>query len=285
MDAISRGFAMRRVHVLLLYLLAALAICASGTVRAQTSQAHAKPAETQVFNLEPVRQLRKGVDAWPLILYANDAASKRVNAILQEMNQRLTGALKECDTNYAAPAKEGGDASTGEGGTAGDWERKVEVTMADPRFLSIVATDDFIFCGAAYPDSDRIAMVFDMSTGDPVAWTAMIAKSAGASSVTDTGYDGTEVGALILPALEKINLAAASPECKDAFTDQQPFLLWPDAQKQQLVAIASGLPHVVAACEQEIHLTMEQVHALGFDETMIDSIELAHRRSMATPKP
>jgi hypothetical protein len=29
---------------------------------------------------------------------------------------------------------------------------------------------------------------------------------------------------------------------------------------------------------------MEQVRALGFDETIIDAIELAHRRSMATPK-
>lgn len=249
----------------------------------QTPPSNGRTNQTSFYKFPPIKQVRKGADAWPLILDANDAASKRVNAILQEMNLKLALDLKECDTNYAAWAKEVGHESGGTGSVAGDWERKVEVTMTGPRFLSIVATDDF-FCGGAHPDSDRIAMVFDMSTGDPVDWTTMITKTAGASSYTDTVYDGTEVGALILPGLEKINLALASPECKDAFSDQQSFLIWPDAPKGQLVAIAYGLPHVVSACEEEIHLTMEQVRALGFDETIIDAIELAHRRSMATPK-
>ncbi len=276
---------MRRVHVPLLYLLVVFAICASGTLRAQSPPANAKPGASQFFKLEPVRQLRKGIDAWPLILHANDAALKRVNAILQEMNQKLALALKDCDTNYAAWAQEVGDASKGKGGAAGDWERKVEVTMTGPRFVSVVATDTFIFCGGAYPDSDRIAMVFDMATGDPVDWTAMIAKSASASSLADSGYDGTNFVVLLLPGLEKINLASASPECKGAFDYQQMFVIWPDAQKEQLVAIASGLPHVVSGCEQEIHLTMEQIRALGFDETIIGSIESAHRQFTAKPKP
>ncbi len=210
---------MRRVHVALLYMFTVFALSAGETLRAQSPQANATPGESQFFKLEPVRQLRKGIDAWPLILNANDAASKRANAILQEMNQKLALALKDCDTNYAAWTQEMGDASKGKGGAADEWERKVEVTMTGPRFLSIVATDDFIFCGGAYPDSDRISMVFDMSTGDPVNWTAMIAKAADASSITGSGYDGTQVVALILPALDKIKLAAASPECKDAFTN------------------------------------------------------------------
>ena len=252
---------------------------------AQSPPGNGRTNQASFYKFLPIEQVRKGVDAWPLIVNANDAASQRVNATLKNMNDKLAQALSECDTNYFAWTKDVGHESEGKGNPTGDWERKVEVTMAGPQFLSIVATDTFISCGGAYPDSDRNAMVFDMSTGDPVDWAAMIAKTAGASSIADTAYDGTEVGALILPALEKINLAAASPECKDAFDNQQLFLIWPDAQKEQLVAIASGLPHVVAACEQEIHLTMEQARALGFDETIIDSIESAHRRSMAKPKP
>jgi hypothetical protein len=272
---------MRAITVLLMCLLGDFG-CAGAVLQAQTPRAKTGSGDAPVFALQPIRQLRKGVDAWPLILNANDAASKRVNQTLEEMNQELTSALKECDTNYLAWAKDTGDASAGKG-VADDWERKVAVTMAGPRFVSVIATDDF-FCGGAYPDSNRVVMVFDMSTGDLVDWTAMIAKSAGASPLADSGYDGTSVVALVLPALEKINLASVSPECKDAFDERQPFLIWPDAPKEQLVAVAYGLPHVVAACAEEVHLTMEQARALGFDEILIDSIKLAHGVSAATPK-
>ena len=45
------------------------------------------------IKVEPTHQLRKGVDAWPLIVSPNDVAAQRVNAVLTEMNRKLAGRI------------------------------------------------------------------------------------------------------------------------------------------------------------------------------------------------
>ncbi len=275
---------MQTVRVMLLAAFFSCFLNSPSRSKAQTPPKNGKANQDSSYRFAPIRQVRKGLDAWPLILNANDATSKRLNTTLQEMNQKLTGALKACDANYREWAKNTGGATEAKLPKAGEWERRVEVTMTGPRYISIVAIDKIIFCGGAYPDSDHIAMVFDMSTGDPVNWTAMIAKTAGASSYTDSVYDGTRVATVIFQALEKISLAKASTECKDAFTDRQSFLIWPDAAREQLVALPFALPHVVQACAQEIDLTLDQARELGFDEAVIDSIQQAHSRYENAPR-
>ena len=103
---------------------------------------------------------------------------------------------------------------------ADDWERKITVTVTGPRFLSMVAVDS-LFCGGAHPDSDTLAMVFDLTTGRPVNWMDLVPKSANASAISDSNSDGTKVGALIVPALRDLSLNETVEDCKDAFQNPQ----------------------------------------------------------------
>jgi len=59
-------------------------------------------------------------------------------------------------------------------------------------------------------------MVFDMTTGTLVNWVDLDSKIGRSNCGGDTAYDGTRIGALVLPALQKINIAAANADCKDA---------------------------------------------------------------------
>lgn len=235
------------------------------------------------LRVEPVKQLRKGVDAWPLIADPATPAARRVNEILARLNHRLAQSLHDCDADYQSWLKAAGPLPDGQNQIPAHWLRTIEVTMEGPRFLSLVASDE-TFCGGAHPNADRMAMVFDMATGAPVNWTEMVAKSTDASAYADSVSDGSTVGALVLPALEKMNLAAADADCKDAFQDPQSFLIWPDAKHGTLVAQPFDLPHAVQACAKEIDLTMDQAHKLGFDESLLAAIEEAHRQASVTPE-
>jgi hypothetical protein len=218
------------------------------------------------------------VDAWPLIVNPDTPAAKRVNETLTRLNRSLAQALRDCDADYLRSQKVLGHLVGSHDQMSTDWSRKIDVTMEGPRFLSLVASDE-IFCGGAHPDGGQMAMVFDMSIGAPVNWTELVAKSAGASPYAGTAWDGTTVGALVLPALQKMNAASADAECKDAFQNPQPFLIWPDAKHETLVAQPFDLPHVVQACANEIQLTMDQARKLGFDEVLLSAIQQAHRRT------
>lgn len=235
------------------------------------------------FRLEPVKQLRKGVDAWPLIAHPSTPAEQSVNAILNRLNERMAKALRDCDGNYRDWAKQVDQPMTGNNAVEDDWNRTITVTMAGPRFLSMVATDSFVFCGGAHPDSDTLAMVFDLTTGRPVNWMNLIAKSANASVYSDSISDGSTVGALIVPALRDLTLAHADGDCKEAFQNPQAFQLWPDAKSGTLTAEPFDLPHVVAACAADLKLTPDQARKLGFDDTLLSAITEAHRQFAAGP--
>ncbi len=233
-------------------------------------------------SLEPMKQLRRGVDAWPLIDHASTPAEQHVNALLNRLNKSMAGSLKDCDANYRDSAKQLDQPLTGKSAVGHDWERTIMVTMTGPRFLSIVAIDGFVFCGGAHPDSDTLAMVFDLTTGKPVNWMNFIAKSANASAYSDSNSDGTTVGALIVPALRVMTLAKADKECKDAFRNPQSYQLWPDAKSGMLTAEPFGLPHVVAACADDLALTPNEARKVGFDETLLSAIAQAHRQFAAS---
>lgn len=233
---------------------------------------------TETIHLLPVRQLRKGVDAWPLIDHPVTLAELRVNASLQRMNQRLAGALRDCDANYAAWARENGGASQGPQQTKGAWERKVKVTMRGPRFLSLVVTDELAICDGSYPKRKNLAIVFDLATGNLVDWAAFVLKSAGPVAYSDSTTDGSPEASLILPALNSSNLSEADGDCKRAFKIQQTYLIWPDAKRGELIAEASDLPHVVQGCAQELRLSIEEARKLGFSNDLLSAIELAHQQ-------
>lgn len=235
-----------------------------------------QPGTAGEIKVAPVTQLRPGVDAWPLILDPETPPEQRVNATLTNLNQRLQHALQDCDASYQESLKQMGDGAKNQDPVSKDWSRRIVVTMRGPRFLSLLASDS-TSCGGAHPNSDQVAMVFDMNSGAPVNWTAVMASTAGAAAYKGTSMGGSAAGALVLPGLKTMAVAVADADCKDAFLDTQPFLIWPDAQHGKLVAQPFDLPHVVQACANQIDLTPDQARKLGFDESLVGAIEQAHR--------
>ena len=256
---------------------------ASGFQQTAAENAVSQKADNGTIQLAAVKHLRKGVETWPLIANPASPVEQRVNATLTRLNRSLAKDFLGCDGDSRESAKNLGEDQKGKDAAARDWSRSVRVTMAGPRFLSIVAIDE-TNCGGAHPDSDTLAMVFDMTTGKPVNWIKLLPESSAPSALIDSVSDGTTVGALVLPALQKMNLAAADAECKDAFLDPQGFLLWPDAKHETLVAQPFDLPHVVRACANEISLTLDQARKMGFDETLLGAIQQAHSQSLSASK-
>jgi hypothetical protein len=255
---------------------------------ATLAAAQAQNSGSLSLSLEPGRALRGGsdavVDAWPLIAHASTPGEQRVNALLNRLNERMTNALRVCDASYRDWAKQVKQPLTGKNAVERDWNRRIAVTMTGPRFLSIVAFD-FAFCGGAHPDRGTLAMVFDLTTGRPVNWMNFIAKSANASTYSDSAMDGSTVGALNVPALRPLSLAKADKDCKDIFHDleaPQTYQLWPDAKSGTLIAEPFGLPHVAAGCADPLALTADQARKLGFDETLLSALVQAHRQSAMT---
>jgi hypothetical protein len=224
--------------------------------------------------LQPTKQLRKGVDLWPLIANPSTREQQHINASLTKLNQVLTAAVSDCDADYRDWARDEHQSLKGKNG---DWERAVKVTMTGPRLLSIVATDDAA-CGGAHPNSDTMAMVFDLETGKPVNWMKQIAASAKAAPFSDSVVDGSNIGALIVPAIRDLSIAGADSDCKDIFDEKQSYQLWPDAKTGTLVAEPFDLPHAVAACAEDLALTLDQARKLGFNESILTAIETAHRQ-------
>ena len=169
--------------------------------------------------------------------------------------------------------------------TKDDLTRSVEVTMRGPRFLSMVARDEF-FCGGAHPDDDLTVLVFDLESGTQVDWSTLVAKSAGASSPENILGDAGGTRPLILPQLQVMYVAAedAEADCKGLFEDKQPIFLWPDAESGTLIAEVADFPHVAAPCKNKLKLTIEQARKLGFDESLLQAIEEAHRIASASRK-
>jgi hypothetical protein len=238
--------------------------------------------QAQTVDLAPITQLRKGVDAWPMLRHANSPSQQRVNATLEHLNQRLVVALKECDAGYTESLGTITTNRSTQAPVSQDWTRTIEVTMQGPRYLSMVASDE-ADCGGVHPNSSRMAMVFDLTTGAPVNWMALIAKSAGASSYSDSVLGGVTAGAVILPALQKIYVAKADPECRKAFDDPQPFQLWPNAKTGTLSVTAFDLPFVTAACADTMDLSLNQAAKLGVSKKLLDAIAIGCIDTLKAP--
>lgn len=257
-------------------LIVGMAICLSGPVpwpRLVFAQAPSSGA----VRLAPVQQLRKGVDLWPLISAPISAPQQRINTTLARLNQRLVRAVRRCDLGYTSALKQLGPEAKGQQPVAEDWDRTVEVTMSGPHFLSLVASEE-ADCGGMYPNSDQMALVFDINTGLEVDWTSMVASSSHPSAYADAVDDGSMLGALVLPALRKLAIAQAAKECRDVFDAGQSFLIWPDARHQTIVAWPFDLAHVIQACGNPVDLSLDQARKLGFREDLLDALQQAHSR-------
>ncbi len=251
---------------------------AASAIHAATGQKGAIPGAVR---LDAVKQIRKSVDGWPLIEAPTSPATQRINATLTQLNLQLKDSIRTCDANYRAWADDARQVLRGKNSVSNDWIRTVSVTMTGPEFLSMVATDDYIFCGGAHPDNNTSAMVFDLRTGDAVDWIKLIAPSAGASVVSGSGAKG----AVVLAALRTMSVDAAEADCRGAFEDKQAYVLWPDTRQGSLMAMPVNLPHDVQACATELTVTLPQAKQMGFSEALLDAIERANGPQHGAKEP
>lgn len=233
-------------------------------------------AQAQV-RLSPIRQIRKGVDEWPLILNPTNDAERRINKYLSDLNAKLSHSLKDCDANYAdlMGQQDRPPDSSGEG--AESWTQETKVTMLGPAFLSLIATTDF-YCGGAHPYGYSSAAVFDLRNGEPADVHAWFLPSLKVSLVEEDEADSALEKSISAAGLLRAYEEATHHECDQTYSDDQSFQIWPDANSGKVMIQADRLPGCCEACGIEVDLTLEQAGKLGFSETFLQSISDAHKK-------
>lgn len=128
--------------------------------------------------LKPSPALATDTDAFPRLIAApgtDTRATERINRALAQGDARARKAVAECHAT---------------GGKDSEWTRTIEVTMRGPRYLSLLATDNFS-CGGPHPDYSLVALVYDLATGAPVNWKRLLPAALAQDTRTDTAGDGT----------------------------------------------------------------------------------------------
>ncbi len=233
-------------------------------------------AQNAPVQLSPIRQIRKGVDAWPLILNPKNDAERRINGHLTNLNTHLSHSLKECDANYAQVMGNQHPPLDDNGEGAESWTQDIKATMSGPTFLSLVATAGF-YCGGAHPYGFTSAAVFDLRTGEPADPLAWFLPSLKVSLVDEDEKDSLEKSVLVAGLLQAYR-EATHHECDDTYPDDQQFLIWPDAKSGKVMIRADRLPGCCEACGIETGLTLKQARKLGFSEAFLQAISDAHQQ-------
>lgn len=238
-----------------------------------SAQAAGRPVRLQVLP-----EVAKGVAAMPRILEPADEAERRINTALQRLDAKVGKAATECRN---------------EGGSSSWWERNIDATMRGPRYLSFEIVDS-VFCGGAHPNASTMAIVYDLTTGDPVDWTSLLPASLTGKVALQTGADGTRMVTLASKRLHALYLKGYRPrtdrrkpdeadvECRDAVTNTgsaqpPPMMAWLDAKKGGL-AVQFDLPHAVQACAEAVVISTATLRQEGAQSTLTDAVDTAHAK-------
>ncbi len=207
-------------------------------------------AAEDALKLRAMPAIAKDVAAFPRVEAGAPAPIlARINKALDHLDAALVASLKECRL---------------QAGKNADWSRGLSVAMAGPDYLSLVARDNYD-CGGAHPNVGTLALVYDLKTGTPVDLVKLLPglKLKGA---LDTAADGSKIGTIASPDLtalyrKKVKLEA---DCKNAMEGQDLiFIAWPDAKEKGLVIEPENLPHVIAACGEDVTLSGETLKEAG----------------------
>jgi hypothetical protein len=222
----------------------------------------AAPADRPV-RLKTLPPVAPGIAAFPRVVATpGDAAAARINRALVQAGQQ-----------------------SGCGDQKGTWNRRIVATMRGPRFLSLFASDDW-YCGGPYPDTDQVALVFDLETGAPIDWKKILPPALLERAAPDPG--GTDADPVLITSRTLWTLYAKAAavlggkECGAVLKDPAGLgtrlMLWPDAEADGLTVQQADFPHVVKACGPPITIALPELRKLGVAPAFIDAIEEAHRR-------
>ncbi len=224
------------------------------------------------------------VAAFPRLAPGEPQAT-RTNKALDAADARVKIAADECRSQIGISSTGGllAGSSLDEGRTL-EWTRRIAVAMRGPRYLALV-TDDYADCGGLHPNDDSFALTYDLRTGQPPNWSALLPKSLVQKPTVEQAMDETSLGMVTSPALKSIYLAAArkaaaalTPNCLEVLLELAgPFMLWPDAKQGGVVVQPSRLAHAAAACGVPALIGIDILRQRGVQPALLDAIATAHR--------
>lgn len=239
-------------------------------------------AQNASIRLSAVRQIRKGVDAWPMIVSPKNDAEKRINRYLTGLNTKLDHSLRDCHANYEGAFGKNYKVPEGDEG-AESWTQDIKVTMLGPTFLSLLANTGF-YCGGAHPYGFTSVVAFALDTGEPVDPLKWFTPGSNVS-YADVDEPAPPIEKSIsAPDLVPTYKELTKHECDDLYKESQPFLIWPDASTGQVMIEADALPGCCEACGYEVGIALDQARRLGFADDFLSSIQQAHNRFAAAAR-
>lgn len=214
--------------------------------------------------------LAPGIAAMPRVATPQSTAERRVNAAVARLDARARQAARECRADSANPTS---------------WERRVSVPMRGPAFISYVIEDE-VDCGGAHPSEGHAAIVYDLATGAPVAWPALLSPRLAGRLALTQGIDGLSVVTLESPRLRALyaarydaaaRAAGVPGECLgDAATFTQPMLAWLDARARALM-LRFDLNHAMQACSVAVAIPAAVLRREGASVRLVRALEGAGR--------
>lgn len=201
------------------------------------------------IELKALPPIAKDVAAFPRIAALANEAQQRINRALDRRDAQVKGTAKDCQ--------------------GGAWIRVISVSMRGPRYLALVAKDNWN-CDNPHADASTLVLVYDLATGSPVNSSALLPASMIQRSALDSAGDGTRIGVIGSRVLQQFYIKAqfangVDPDCKEVLSNPElKFVLWPDAKADGISIEPEGLPHVVAACGGEIVATVTELRNCAF---------------------
>lgn len=238
-----------------------LALAFAGVLAATAARAADGPV-----TLREAKPVAHGIAAFPKIVAPKGEAATRINRALEGADDSVDRLAADCK-HYTG------------------WHRGVGVTMRGPRYLSLLADDDW-YCGGAYPDTEITALVFDLSTGAPIDWMKLFpagfigkaGPSPGGGASDPIGIESPKLWDLFVTAAN----AAEHDECDAVRNDPSGsgtrLMIWPDAKDDGIAVFAIDFPHVVKACAGPATIPTGELRKLGVDAALLGAIDEAHRK-------
>lgn len=224
-----------------------------------------RASDPGLVRLNPIHQIAKDLDGWPLIVNPKNDAERRINKTLDSHNVESRRTLRECK----------------------EWDRTIKVTMAGPRLLSLRANGQ-IFCGGLHPDPYDAALVFDLTTGELLDGSPLLENNS-AIKTTPTKdtvhYPQSDKFVISGTALDDLVIAAANDSCKESLQEIEHdpastilYSVWPDAKSDQVVVKPVSLSYQdYLMCSEEVGIPLAEARKLGFSESFLQAIDEAHR--------
>lgn len=217
--------------------------------------------------MQGAKPVAHAIAAFPqIVANRGDAAAMQINRALEGADASVDRLAADCK-HYKG------------------WHRNVAVTMRGPRYLSLIALDDW-YCGGAYPDTDTTALVYDLATGAPIAWARLFPPDFIAKAGPSPGGGVSDPILVDSPRLwdlfVKTANAAEHDECNDVRNDPSgtgtKLMVWPDAKDDALELLAADFPHVVKACAGPATVPTAELRKLGVDPALLAAIDEAHAK-------